>query len=334
MLRINHHEFVNGLSAHAKARLQRRRDLPGLIRLAVQFALLVANGYVLCALAPYLGQGLVLVGYAALTVLQGFCLVFMFTALHEFIHGTAFRTGWLNKALAFVAGLIVFVAPIWFRYFHFEHHRHTHDPARDPEIVSPKPATFVGHCWYLTGLTETGSRLRTIVANATTAAVGDFVPQNAVASVRVEARLFWFVYLAIVGASVWFDNDIVWRVWLLPYVVGGPFLRAYLLAEHTGCEHGNNMLSNTRTTYTSGWLRWFAWNMPYHAEHHALPTVPFHQLPMMHRLVRPHLAATQPGYIAFNLAYLLARWRGEPIERREFLGLTLPTQAGTEASER
>ena len=32
----------------------------------------------------------------------------------------------------------IFIPPIWFRYFHFAHHRHTHDPDNDPELMSPQ----------------------------------------------------------------------------------------------------------------------------------------------------------------------------------------------------
>jgi len=47
--------------------------------------------------------------------------------------------------------------------------------------------------------------------------------------------------------------------------------------------------------------------MPYHAEHHSLPQVPFYQLPRLHRLMQQHLGITANGYIAFNRAYLARR---------------------------
>ena len=39
------------------------------------------------------------------------------------------------------------------------------------------------------------------------------------------------------------------------------------------------MLENSRTTYTNALVRFLAWNMPFHAEHHAWPSIPFHALP-------------------------------------------------------
>ncbi|WP_246694633.1 fatty acid desaturase, partial [Mesorhizobium sp. M2D.F.Ca.ET.147.01.1.1] len=70
-----------------------------------------------------------------------------------------------------------------------------------------------------------------------------------------------------------------------PALLGQPFLRLYLMAEHGRCPLVANMLENTRTTLTNWFVHKLAWNMPYHAEHHAYPGVPFHQLPEFHRLI-------------------------------------------------
>ena len=80
-------------------------------------------------------------------------------------------------------------------------------------------------------------------------------------------------------------------------LLGQPFLRAYLLAEHARCPHVANMLENTRTTFTTALVRLIAWNMPFHAEHHAYPAVPFHKLPRFHEFVRQHLRTTERGYV-------------------------------------
>lgn len=72
-------------------------------------------------------------------------------------------------------------------------------------------------------------------------------------------------------------------------------------------------LENTRTTRTLALVRLFAWNMPYHAEHHAYPAVPFHALPRLHGHVRARLANLEPGYVAATAKvnrYLFARPRG------------------------
>jgi len=90
--------------------------------------------------------------------------------------------------------------------------------------------------------------------------------------------------------------------WLLPAVLGQPLLRLILIAEHTGCSEDTNGLTNTRTTLTSWPVRFMMWNMPYHAEHHLYPAIPFHALPRLHTQIHQRLAHVDNGYIAVNRA--------------------------------
>ena len=94
--------------------------------------------------------------------------------------------------------------------------------------------------------------------------------------------------------------------------LGQPALRLYLLAEHTGCPAVPDMLANSRTVLTNTVIRWLAWNMPYHAEHHAYPWLPFHALPAVHESLRGHLRVTAPGYAAASRDILRAV-RGTPL---------------------
>lgn len=77
-----------------------------------------------------------------------------------------------------------------------------------------------------------------------------------------------------------------------------------------------DMFANSRTTFTTAAVRWIAWNMPYHAEHHAFPAVPFHRLPQLHRLTRPHLKTTETGYARFAARYA-ASLKPEPPNGRQ-----------------
>jgi fatty acid desaturase len=40
--------------------------------------------------------------------------------------------------------------------------------------------------------------------------------------------------------------------------------------------------------------------MPYHAEHHAYPALPFHALPAAHRLLKSKIAVQASGYVAVH----------------------------------
>jgi fatty acid desaturase len=60
------------------------------------------------------------------------------------------------------------------------------------------------------------------------------------------------------------------------------------------------MLENSRTTRSLAAIRRLAWNMPYHAEHHAHPALPFHALPAAHRLLKSSVAVQASGYLAVH----------------------------------
>ena len=73
----------------------------------------------------------------------------------------------------------------------------------------------------------------------------------------------------------------------------------WLHTEHTGRGFDGSILARTRTVETPALVRFFLWNMNYHAEHHAWPAVPWHALPHVHALVHQHVDAA-PGYLALH----------------------------------
>ena len=105
-------------------------------------------------------------------------------------------------------------------------------------------------------------------------------------------------------ASIALGSGAVLYYWFIPAVLAQPFLRALLIVEHTRCSQDRNRLTNTRTTLTGFPIRFLMWNMPYHAEHHLYPAVPFHQLPALNRLLRQKLAHVAPNYRAANRAVI------------------------------
>jgi fatty acid desaturase len=112
-----------------------------------------------------------------------------------------------------------------------------------------------------------------------------------------------FIYLA--GAvSIVLGFRAVLYYWFLPAILAQPLLRALLVVEHTGCSEDRNGLTNTRTTLASFPIRLLMWNMPYHAEHHLYPSIPFHQLPAVHLQLRENLAHIAPGYVVANRAVI------------------------------
>lgn len=291
MVEIDHRAVIAGLSHEQRRAITAKADRPGLLRLA-------AHGGLIVALALAVAFGLPL--WPLLLLPLGILIVFLFTLEHEAIHDTAFATPRLNRAAALVAGFLLLLPPVWFRYFHFAHHRHTHDPDNDPELMSPKPETLWQYVKYLSGLPYWTGMLRVLLTNATGRGRDSYVPDKGRAKVVAEARAMLAAYVVLLAGSLATGSTLLLWVWVVPALLGQPFLRAYLLAEHTRCPHVANMLENTRTTFTTALVRFIAWNMPYHAEHHSYPAVPFHQLPRFHEIVAAHLKSTERGYVRFH----------------------------------
>lgn len=233
-------------------------------------------------------------------ILHGIVLVFLFAPLHESVHRTAFRSRRLNDVVAWVSGLVLLLPPNWFRAFHFAHHRHTQVAGLDPELDMKQVETWPDYLIHLSGWRYWKAAVLLILCNASGRAAAPFVPPGLERRLVNEARLMLAVYAAVAVLSLALSSEVALVYWLIPVLLGQPFLRAYLLAEHTGLPLVEDFWQNTRTTLTGLPVRFLAWNMPFHAEHHANPAVPFYALPETHRRERMRLKATAPGYIAFH----------------------------------
>lgn len=288
---MDHRALIRSLPPQQRADLTRKSNRQGLLHLAGHWGLIVVLGGLIAARVPY---------WPVLMLPQGILIVFLFTLLHETSHRTVFATAWLNKAVAWICGFLIILPPEWFRQFHFDHHRYTQDPEKDPELLTPKPATLGQYLIHVTGLPVWFGHLKTVLRNASGRDAGHFIPGPDRGKIAWEARIMVLLYAAIAAASLAAGSAVPVFIWLAPLLLGQPFLRLYLLAEHGGCPYGPDMLENSRTTHTTWLVRKLAWNMPFHAEHHSLPGVPFHRLPQFHALIKEHLKVTEDGYIRFH----------------------------------
>ncbi|ESW65133.1 fatty acid desaturase [Mesorhizobium sp. LSHC422A00] len=291
----DHRDVIASLTNEQRSRLTGKSDGPGLVQLAFHLGAIVAIGGLIAAKVSY---------WPLLMLPQGILIVFLFTLLHETVHRTAFETQWLNHAAARVCSLAIALPAVWFRYFHFAHHRFTQDPENDPELAFPKPETMRQYIVHVSGLPVWWGHLQTLYTNAIGGCHDSYVPPKGLPKVRTEARAMIAFYVVVAALALWFEASVLLYVWIVPALLGQPFLRLYLLAEHGRCPLVANMLENTRTTLTNWLVRKVAWNMPYHAEHHAYPGVPFHRLPAFHQLIERHLQVVEPGYVSFHEKYV------------------------------
>lgn len=293
-----------------------RSDGPALRRFGLQYGLLLGSGGIIAA-APALPIWAV----AAAVPVYALMTMGMFALVHESGHQTAFASRRLNRAATWLAGAPIYYAPSLFREFHFAHHRHTNEPGRDPEIsLAGKPAPGLGESFplylgYLSGQPLMQFKIVMLIAAALGAPQQPgkgflfYVSARAKARVGWEARAVLALHALLLGAAIaWLPG-----LWLLlgAQALGHAILSGYLICEHTGLAHAGDIFARTRSTRAHPLLAWLMWNMPYHAEHHAYPAVPWHALPRLRALLGPELLHLDPGYFDVHRRLLAAFARGE-----------------------
>jgi fatty acid desaturase len=273
--------------------LSRTSDAKGLARLAIHLSLLAAG-----AGAIHHAQGTWWLLPAML--LYGWFLVALFAVVHECAHYTAFRTRWLNEFVGWFAAAPSLLNASFYRLFHYAHHRYCQDPARDPELTPAPPDSLRRYVTRIAGLQYWRLRLLT----AWRIARGDFDGAWFIAESQRPAVMRSVQLMLVLDAALLlplaFGSSAPLLYWIGPLLLAQPILRAILVTEHTGCTLDSNPLTNTRTTLASWPMRLVHWNMPFHAEHHLYPSIPFHALPAAHRLIGDRFRHISPGYLAGN----------------------------------
>jgi len=273
--------------------LYARSDARGAARTGAHVALLATTGALIHAARGHWWLPVALLAH-------GLVLAALFAAMHEAVHYSAFRTRRVNEVVGWLAGFAILFNATYYRQFHFAHHRYAQDPSRDPELLTaPPPRSRAAYWWRATAIPYWQARLLNLWRLSRGQFDGlEFIPATAHAEIVRSVRGTSAVLLALLVASLALGASVLVWYWLLPLALGLPFLRLYLLSEHTGCSEDDDGLSNTRTTRSLWLVRFLMWNLPYHAEHHLFPSIPFHQLPAAHGWLRAHLRVVAPGYVA------------------------------------
>jgi fatty acid desaturase len=275
--------------------LSGRSNAAGVRRLGVHAALLVGTGTLLAM------SGSVTVVPAMLAF--GLTQVALFAPAHEATHQTAFASRRANQIVGWLVACPSLLNLHFYTAFHFAHHRHTQISGKDPELDIEAPDTLRAYVRRILGVSYWKLRLL-VVADSWRGDLSRYPYVSADAAPAV-IRSVRAMSLVMVGGSAMSAVLLGWRTpfmfWILPQLLCQPFLRAYVLAEHTGCTMDRNGLTNTRTTLTNRVVRLLMWNMPFHAEHHLYPSIPFHRLSDAHRALRDRLGFVQHGYINLNL---------------------------------
>ena len=277
------------LTKQVARQLSQRSDHKGLVQLIGHLSLL-------CLTTLAISQAEAGFLFIIALMVHGIVLSFVFAPLHETIHYTAFKSVELNNSVAAAFGFILLIPYQYFRAYHSSHHRHTQDVSKDPELLDKKTNTRYDNVLYLSGLPFWRGNIKTLVQHAKGNIKESYLKIRDHQAIITEARIHLGLYLVLIFAYFSFDATWLLEYWVIPLLIGQPFLRWFLLAEHRGCDFSPNMLENSRTTYTSPLINFLSWNMSYHAEHHFLASVPFHALPALHAYTGQQVKFKGDGY--------------------------------------
>lgn len=303
-------EYRPLLDRNTLGALQQRADTLSLVRLILHLGAFLLCAWVVVIVSPY---PLVATFF---TILLAAVWATLFAPFHECTHQTAFRSRELNTLGTWLSSIPFGMAPAVYRAFHFAHHRYTHDPKRDPEItVAPDqfaiwPTDPRAWLALISGLWLLKLEMTVLVEFSTTPLaqwdrLAPWAPPEQRARLAWQTRIVALIWLALVVAALLGAPGARWL--LAALVLSHLFQAVWLTTEHRGLPHEGTILARTRTMLPAAWVRWWLWNMNYHAEHHAWPAIPWHALPTVHERVAGHLDHQAQGY--WRLQFTVLRQR-------------------------
>ena len=260
-----------------------------------------------------------MLAFVPIYIFYGFQMQCMgFAGGHELLHGSAFRTRWLNTLATFFVSTAFFEVLYHERINHKQHHKHTLDIDRDPELTSyysrkeleslkfkSAPGSRAGYLKEFVLVTRYFQLRMCRLISSSIGIPTDYTgvgwsmkspkPQDLDRFVVNELQAWsalqlaaYVVILATLGTTVeGAKNLLFW--WMVPCIIGYGPINYVRNSEHTDCDLTNDSMLNTRTVESNRFVRWLLWETNFHAEHHAYPAVPFYNLPVLHEYLNDHI---------------------------------------------
>ncbi len=241
-----------------------------------------------------------------LFIIQGTLLAYGYAAQHEFSHMTAFATRGLNLFWGHVIGFLTFF-PFWTdRSNHMLHHRYTGVRGKDYELLGnrkeDKPFTVLRFLKFVFAFDYSfkllASTVKHMFGRLTPLERRNLNPDDQI-KIVVESWCYVIFYLLILGLSLYYQSWFALQAWLLPMIAMKWTHQLHNLSEHYGLGKVDDIVSNTRTVYTTPINRFLVWNMCYHTAHHRYANVPFYNLKALDRLIRADVKHGIKGYTPF-----------------------------------
>ena len=219
-----------------------RNNTSGLIHLAMHLGLIFFSG-ILVSISPNILIKIIIM------IAHGSFIAFLYAGLHECIHKSAFKNKKLNEFVGYFLGFVLIRSFLNGRYRHMAHHTFTQHPEKDPDKVD-FPSSYLE---YLKHVTSFSVWIR-IIDNLFRHSFGkiskaekNYIPQSEIKSLIFESRMMVTGYFIIMLLSFYFSTTFFLIYWLIPRILGEPFLRLVRMVEHTGKDETADMIHNTRT---------------------------------------------------------------------------------------
>ncbi|HTN61463.1 MAG TPA: fatty acid desaturase family protein [Devosia sp.] len=225
--------------------------------------------------------------------MHGFGVLLHDFAHYRFIDGRKALSDWICE-LTLSWPILTTVAA--YRRNHLAHHRYTNTD-KDPDWVfklGTRKFTFPqswqhGVLTLLSYLVVVGSVLD--VFSVMKRLSNPDKPPLGYRLARLGYYLAWAAFFTLTGSWMLFL-----LYWLVPYLtVFFMLMHIRSVAEHFGSMDYSHELGSTRSVLPFFWERAFfaPHNVNYHLEHHLYPSVPFYNLPALHKLLMQN-----PAYVA------------------------------------
>jgi fatty acid desaturase len=241
-----------------------------------------------------------------LTVVLALCVIGarqlgMAVMMHEAAHQTLFP----NRAQNDWVGNWICAFPIWadlkpYRRYHLKHHAHNWtDEDPDLDLATKYPVTrdsLKRKIWRDLSGQVAWKRVRAILrrdlGNGSGRSGADHVSFGKTAGTRPQGwkNLQGVVITngVLLGILTLAGHPALYLLWVVAWFTTYSLVtRLRAIAEHNMVLDRDDEMRNTRTTLISGWERLFIApnRVNYHLEHHLLMSVPFYNLPRMHRML-------------------------------------------------
>jgi fatty acid desaturase len=216
---------------------------------------------------------------------------------HEGVHGTLSLQPWWNRALSIACAQPVLQNYSAYKVLHLKHHHHLGQEG-DPDHY----ANYTNWTW-LEFMMHWGRLI--IGYPAYIVAIPILGYRHGAASARRWIVFEVCLLAALVTAAVlWVPWLWLWHCWLIPMLIINTMVNIRGMSQHTFLEHQSDTILGTRSILTNRVTAFFMCNENYHLEHHLYPSIPWYNLPRLHKMLRDDLVARGAPFIRSYLAFV------------------------------